>query len=456
VKGQVVSGPNVAPPALPTFPSNLTSAPSPGGGTVTYPQQCNPPTLAATTGGALANGTYYYTVTALDGWGESTEAEGAIQLSGAQNAVSVSWSTITGAAKYRVYRGTSSGGENVYYETTTTSYTDLGAAGTTATPPGGVANWPGLEPPPGSFSNPNNYGANDLNAGTNYCYVITALGSWGESAGGPACYTAGNGNKKSIAMSWSAYPFGTPSNYRIYAGRPVATGGAANSLLGTVSGSTTSFTDDGSLTGTMATPPTNKWSSFMSATGANAPLKGCSAPCVTGSTCDGSLNNPFEIKSVSMNNGDVLQLMGGKDIFHPVYYDIYDFDETGGSVLVSGYVVINIQNSFKMAGNGAANPLDYQSFFGILVNVPPECVQINYAGTSGQITGNGHLIAVITAPNASISLKGGGSGGYMIGSIKALKVDMQGGYPLHYDVQLSKAGGLIGVMTTTAYSRKKM
>jgi hypothetical protein len=157
-----------------------------------------------------------------------------------------------------------------------------------------------------------------------------------------------------------------------------------------------------------------------------------------------------------MNNGDVLQLMGGKDIFHPVYYDIYDFDETGGSVLVSGYVVINIQNSFKMAGNGAANPLDYQSFFGILVNVPPECVQINYAGTSGQITGNGHLIAVITAPNAAISLKGGGSGGYMIGSIKALSVTMQGGYPLHYDVQLSKAGGLVGVMTTTAYSRKKM
>jgi hypothetical protein len=40
----------------------------------------------------------------------------------------------------------------------------------------------------------------------------------------------------------------------------------------------------------------------------------------------------------------------------------------------------------------------------------------------------------------------------MIGAIRALNVSTQGGYPLHYDTQLSKAGGVTGVMSTTAYT----
>jgi hypothetical protein len=158
-----------------------------------------------------------------------------------------------------------------------------------------------------------------------------------------------------------------------------------------------------------------------------------------------------------MHNGDYLQLMGGKDMFHPVYYEMDTLQQTGGSILVSGYVVLNVKTSLDIHGRGAANPLDYQSLYGVLVNVPPECVQINYAGTSAAaVGGNGAVSAVITAPNATVSFGGGGSGGYMIGAIRALNVSMQGGYPLHYDVQLNKAGGLVGVMTTTGYTRKKM
>jgi hypothetical protein len=33
---------------------------------------------------------------------------------------------------------------------------------------------------------------------------------------------------------------------------------------------------------------------------------------------------------------------------------------------------------------------------------------------------------------------------------------MQGGEPLHYDIQLARDGGVVGISITTGYSRKKM
>jgi hypothetical protein len=45
---------------------------------------------------------------------------------------------------------------------------------------------------------------------------------------------------------------------------------------------------------------------------------------------------------------------------------------------------------------------------------------------------------------------------YFVGSIRALNVSDQGGYPVHYDIQLNRRSGAIGVMVATAYSRKKM
>jgi hypothetical protein len=82
---------------------------------------------------------------------------------------------------------------------------------------------------------------------------------------------------------------------------------------------------------------------------------------------------------------------------------------------------------------------------------------INYVGNGAiSLGGNGSISAVIIAPNASVSLKGGGKGGYMLGSIMANNVTMSGGYPLHYDVQLDHAGGTLGRVITISYSRKRM
>jgi hypothetical protein len=102
------------------------------------------------TGSAVGDGlgiaTYYYKVTAIDSAeGEtSPSAEVSHQFtSGTTNYVTLTWNVVTGASGYKVYRGTSSGGESVYYSTlgsvsgSTVTFTDTGSPNTngSTTPP---------------------------------------------------------------------------------------------------------------------------------------------------------------------------------------------------------------------------------------------------------------------------------------------------------------------------------
>lgn len=102
----------------------------------------DPPTgLAATpsgTGGALAGGTYYYKVTALNASGETIgSAEvSAVVPAGTTGSVALTWTAAAGATGYRVYRGTATGTQDVYYALgNVTAFTDTGAAGTAGTVP---------------------------------------------------------------------------------------------------------------------------------------------------------------------------------------------------------------------------------------------------------------------------------------------------------------------------------
>ncbi|HKD94095.1 MAG TPA: fibronectin type III domain-containing protein [Gaiellaceae bacterium] len=196
----------------------------------------------------LANGTtYYYRVSAVNSVGESV-ASGelsatpiqpasvpgapALNAATAGNAtVGLAWSAPAsngGAAVsgYRVYRGTSSGGE------------------TLLTTLGNVTSWTDTS----------------LTNGTTYYYEVTAVNSVGESArsnelsakpvtapGAPALNSATAGNA-TVAVAWSA-----PSNnggssvtgYRVYR----STSSGAESLLTTL-GNVTSWTDTGLTNGT--------------------------------------------------------------------------------------------------------------------------------------------------------------------------------------------------------------
>ena len=88
-----------------------------------------------TTGGTLAADDYYYVITATDKYGETQASvqKTATVASGTTGRVELTWTALTGATGYRIYRSTTSGGftSESYYDIAsgaTTSYTDTGAA----------------------------------------------------------------------------------------------------------------------------------------------------------------------------------------------------------------------------------------------------------------------------------------------------------------------------------------
>ena len=98
-------------------------------------------------GGSLASGVHYFTVVALMTTGTAT----AVSLPSAEVSVSVasgdratiSWSGVSGASAYRIYRGRSAGGESVYTQTSSavTSFVYAGSDESSATPPTSGTKW---------------------------------------------------------------------------------------------------------------------------------------------------------------------------------------------------------------------------------------------------------------------------------------------------------------------------
>jgi hypothetical protein len=97
-------------------------------------------TLAS--GGSLPSGTNYFTVVAVmktegDEAVSAQSAEASVVIPSNGSKVTLTWSGVAGADFYRVYRGTSVGGENRYMQSAagTTSIVYTGSAETAATPP---------------------------------------------------------------------------------------------------------------------------------------------------------------------------------------------------------------------------------------------------------------------------------------------------------------------------------
>jgi hypothetical protein len=161
----------------------------------------------------------------------------------------------------------------------------------------------------------------------------------------------------------------------------------------------------------------------------------------------GSKASPYLINSIS-SNSDTFTFNGGANIASPIYYDIASIGLGGNNsaIAVNGYVVFNVSTSIDIKGQGVANSL----------TTAPEAVQINYAGTGAvSLHGNAAMTAILNAPLATVDLGGGGSSGYFVGAIRALNVSDQGGYPMHYDVQLSRLDGVMGQDIVSSYARIK-
>jgi hypothetical protein len=103
-----------------------TLIPLPNNNTI-VPPVLDPVTPSAT-GGSIPAGTYYYEVTAVLPSGETTASnvQATTALTGSTNSVALSWSAITGATAYNVYRSTTAG-----------SFTSPALITTAPAPPGG-------------------------------------------------------------------------------------------------------------------------------------------------------------------------------------------------------------------------------------------------------------------------------------------------------------------------------
>jgi hypothetical protein len=99
-------------------------------------------------GGSLGAGNHYFKVVALvDAQNtvalSAPSAERSVAVSASGAAVRLTWNGVSGATRYRIYRGTSAGAENRYLQTTSavTSFTYTGASETTGTPPTAGTKW---------------------------------------------------------------------------------------------------------------------------------------------------------------------------------------------------------------------------------------------------------------------------------------------------------------------------
>ena len=103
------------------------------------------PRATAGSGGALAAGTHYFRVVALMATGTRTansapsaEVKATVSSGGS---VAVSWSKVSGADKYRVFRGTAAGGQTKYIDTTALSLTYKGSGELSGTPASSGTKW---------------------------------------------------------------------------------------------------------------------------------------------------------------------------------------------------------------------------------------------------------------------------------------------------------------------------
>ena len=99
----------------------------------------------STTGGTLPAGATYWKVTATAAGGEGIGSnEVTATLTGSTSTQALSWSAVTGATGWKVYRGTAPGAENVLVTTITSgatlTYTDTGASTGPGTPPAVAGN----------------------------------------------------------------------------------------------------------------------------------------------------------------------------------------------------------------------------------------------------------------------------------------------------------------------------
>ena len=120
----------------------------------------------------VASNDEWYLYGSYKGVNESAaSAEVSATINGTTGSVALSWPAVTGATGYVIYRGSTAGGESVFYLSATNSFTDIGAAGGTGTVTNVVTQT--TTTAPGTITPTPSSTGGTLAAGT-YFYKVTA------------------------------------------------------------------------------------------------------------------------------------------------------------------------------------------------------------------------------------------------------------------------------------------
>lgn len=171
---------------------------------------------------------------------------------------------------------------------------------------------------------------------------------------------------------------------------------------------------------------------------------------ISGCSSSGGTSGPFTLApgsygNVSVSGGKTLHIKSGT-------YTVNSFTLSGGANLIvdSGPVVINIAGN-SLGSTAAA--LDFSA--GNISNTTgvPANLQVVYGGSHPvKISGTAGASLVLDAPNAQLTVTGGGD---LYGAFIALKIDDSSGSSIHYDRSLVNLFDSMGNYHSTSFSWSK-
>jgi len=250
-----------------------------------------------------------------------------------------------------------------------------------------------------------------------------------------------------------------PSTYSTYGGNVGSNGnltenGAPTTIYGTMSspdtgvgncsgGNVTAWTDNGNATVTGGLVKLPQIVTF--------PSPVIPPPGATNENINNGVSlAPGSYGDISLNGHGVLTLTPG-------VYNINSISESGAntSVVIGPDPVTHLygQVTLNVTGNSQTTPVDLTGNGLQNATLNPAYFQINYAGTGTiKLNGNSQSAAVIYAPNASVSIKGGSD---FFGAVLANTVDDAGGAAIHYDRNLSKNSFIVSNYMLDSFSWAK-
>jgi hypothetical protein len=156
----------------------------------------------------------------------------------------------------------------------------------------------------------------------------------------------------------------------------------------------------------------------------------------------GAAASRYQLAQISLSGNTTLTLAGNPD-GSQTYIEIHvtgDISVSGGAQIVVAPGVsatVYFDGNVDVSGNGIINSNNQPNDLHLYGVQPTDS-----SSRTVHLGGNGQITATVYAPNADITVNGGGSSGHVFGSIIGKTVTMTGVTNLHYD-EASGASGMI-------------